>query len=716
MVTYFIVGALILEALTFSILGFNGLPEYFWYNISIIVIVAILIFIIPNFTAQYIVYTVVLALQAVLMYINYSLTKVYGGELISIEMIRLIDEAGAAMTSSFVYIAVMLEIVLVYALIVTAGAFLLKYARKDKNDKKQHFSIFCVIIILSAQLFGVGFSLKTRENINAMASLNDSAYIKTDEFFMNQSYLKSVSYKKFGTYGYFANMILNAMRNDSAEVKDATLNYFNSGKIYGSDGNSSKVFGIDEGNNVIVIMMESLEWFGFGDGKYDPTFNNLIYVDDQLEDKTFTPNITKLIYGEDYLTTPEDLTNDSLQAKNFFAKSKTNMSEGQGILGNYPVAQTLTELVRKGSDKRFGYSMPSVLRELGYNTTYVHSHKIEFYSRGKTHKHLGFDTVIGKESIKDDEGNRIYSDLTFDNWAAEGDFAENAIKYIVPKDRTKPFYTFYLNVSSHGAYTADDNEKDGDAIKYYNYIKYGEDDCEYNSKTDAWDLKNKDNPTPTLWYQNALENHPHQAEELVYYECGVKGLDDAIGVIIEELKAEGIYDETTLLLYSDHNAYYDELSHNVKGLDPNNNNTKELNIIPMFISSPGLKEYNSTHDEKFVINNRFSSSYDIIPTLFDLLGVKFNENLYLGHSLFRPADYVFTENGVTRDMVVYYSNTGGLYGDDIYTFNLEKFITSQNYSETTIHLFKAECSNLLTKINFLGYLTRYDLYRKLTNV
>ena len=191
---------------------------------------------------------------------------------------------------------------------------------------------------------------------------------------------------------------------------------------------------------------------------------------------------------------------------------------------------------------------------------------------------------------------------------------------------------------------------------------------------------------------------------------------NAVGVIVKKLKEEGIFEETTMLFYSDHNAYYDELSHNVKGLDPNNNNTKELNIIPMFIVSPGLQEYNSTHEQKFLVNDRFSSSYDIIPTMFDLLGVKFNENLYLGHSLFRPADYIFTENGVTKDMVVYYSNTGGLYGDGIYTFNLEKFITSQNYSNSTIQLFKAECSNLLRKLNFIGYLNRYDLYHKLTNV
>ncbi len=725
MILYFVVGALILEVLTFDVLGFGGMPEYFWYNLALIIFVAILVYIIPNYTAQFVVYSVILAVQAVLIYVNYSLTKVYGGELLSIEMIRLIKEAGAAMTSSFVYIAVILKLILVYALIFVGGLLLLKYCRMDKHTVKQHYSIFSVILILSVQLFSVGFSIQTRDKINSKTSFYDAEYALTDEFKMNSSYLKSSSYVKFGTYGYFANMIINSIRNDADEVEAATLDYFNKGKIYGEDGNASEVFGIDEGNNVIVFMMESVEWFGFGDGKYDPTFENLVYVDDQLNEKTFTPNITKLLYGEDYLTSYNQ-SNDALIAKNFFAKSKTNMSEGQGIIGNYPVSIGLTDIVRMGSKSTFGYSMPSVLSDMGYNTTYVHSHKLKFYSRNKTHKALGFDKVIGKDSLKDSHGNPIYEDLDFDNWAAEGDFAEHAIDYLVPTDRTKPFYTFYLNVTSHGAYTLEDNYKDGDALKYYDYIKFGDDDCYLDShgnwklkdKFDGWENKDYEGekPTYTKWYQNALTNHPEQAEELVYYECGIKGLDDAVGIIVDKLKEYNIMDKTTLLFYADHNAYYDDLSHNVKGLDPNNNHNQELNTIPMFIVSPGLQEFNALNDNKYLINDRFTTAYDVIPTLFELLGVKFNENLYLGHSLFRPADYIYNEGGVTKDMVVYYSNTGGLYGDGIYTFNLETFITSKDYSESTIELFSAECAKQLIKINFLGYLNRYDLYHKLTNV
>ena len=713
MVLYFVVGALILEAITFSVLDLGFMPEYFWYNFFLILVVAITVFIIPNYTAQYVVYTILLILQAVLAYINYSLSRVYG-DLLSIEMIRLIGEAGAAMTSSFVYMAVLIELVLVCAFVILMGGLLLKHCKKDKNNIKQHFSIFSLIIILSVQLFAVGFSIQIREKVNAMSSLSDVEYALTDEFLMNTSILKTSSYEKFGTYGYFANMIFNAVRNDGKTIENATLNYFNSGKTYGTDDNKSDVFGIDQGNNVIVIMMESLEWFGFGDGTYDPTFNNL--------SPEFIPNLYGIMFGEDYETdvNNSNLNNDAILAKNFFAKSKTNMSEGQGIIGNYPIAQPLTDIVKRDTNdvKALGYSMPNVLKDMGYNTAYVHSHDISFYSRGKTHSHLGFDKVIGKDSITDENGNHIYTgnDLKFDNWAAEGEFAKNAIDHIVPKDRTKPFYTFYLNVSSHGAYTAKDNVYDGDANRYYDYVKYGEDDCELNSYGN-WKLtKPASEATKTDWYQTVLDNHSSIAEDLVYYQCGVKGLDDAIGVIVNKLKEYGIYDETTMLFYSDHYAYYDSLSHIYKGLSTTNNNNKELNTIPMIISSPGIKQYNSTTENKYLVNTRFTSAYDVVPTLYDLLGVKFNENLYVGQSLFSPTDVVYTENGETKDMIVYYSNTGGLFGDGIYTFDLKTIVTEYNYGNETVELFKGQCTNLLTKINFITFLNRYNLYHKLTNV
>lgn len=714
-----------MEALTFLVLDLGVMPEYFWYNFFLILVVGVTIFIIPNYTAQYVVYTVLLVLQGALVYINYSLSRVYG-DLLSFEMVRLIREAGMAMTASFVYFAVILEIILVETLLLTIGALLLKHCKKDKNTIKQHFSVFTLILFISSQLMAVGFSVQTRVRVESHISFRDDAYVTSDSFLMNTSFLKSRNYQMFGTYGYYSNMLVHSLERQKQYIKDATLDYFNEGTIYGEDDNKSQVFGVDEGNNVIVIMMESVEWFGFGDGSYDATYDNLKYVDNTLKDKTLTPNITKLIYGEDYLTdlANENTNNDALVAKNFFAKSKTNMSEGHGIIGNYPIGQPLTSILSddSGNDKAMGYAMPNILSNIGYQTTYVHSHDISFYSRGKTHHKLGFDTVIGKDGVLDEFGNQIYKgdDLDFDNWDAEGNFAKNAIKYIVPDDLSKPFYTFYLNVSSHGAYTAKDNKHDGDAIKYYNYIKYGDDDCELDANGN-YQIKSGASLTPTLWYQNVLENYPEIAEDMVFYQCGIKGLDDAIGVILNKLEnttySDGtkLIDKTTLLLYSDHYAYYDKFTHKVKGLDESDNNNQELNTIPMIISSPGLKEYIATTEQTNItnVNTRFSSAFDVIPTLFDLLGVKFNERLYLGRSLFRPADYVYEEDGQTKDMVVYFSNTGGLFGDGIYTFDMINFTYKQGYKDTAVELFKAEASNLLVKLNYLLILNEYRLYPQL---
>ena len=69
-----------------------------------------------------------------------------------------------------------------------------------------------------------------------------------------------------------------------------------------------------------------------------------------------------------------------------------------------------------------------------------------------------------------------------------------------------------------------------------------------------------------------------------------------------------------------------------------------------------------------------------------------------------------------KDMVAYYSNTGGLFGDGIYTFDMNRIVTSKNYTEEMLDMFNAECYKILTKINFLSFLNRYDLYHKITNV
>lgn len=721
---YFIVSALILEAVTFYLLDLGGMPDYFFYNLAIMIFIGILIYAIPNYTAQFVLYCIVLGIQVILIYTNYSLITIYG-DLFTFDMLNLIGEATNAVTTNFIYLSIILSLITLYAIIVILGSLILHYIKKNKIDAKQHYSALMVILLVVIQVFSLSIISYDRHTVNATSTIGSANYYTSDAFLMNSTLLKKSSYAKFGTYGYMTNLILSLMTGKDQTIANATINYFNGGNIYDGtyvDGSgetvSNGVFGIDEGNNVVVIMMESLEWFAFCDGNYDSEIKNL--------SSELTPNIYSLIYDGGLINT------------NFFAKSKTNISESYAITGMYPIGESLTNLVGGNYDESrntLGYSIPKILSESGYTTSYVHSNEISFYSRSETHGNLGFDNVIGKDNLTDENGDKIYTgdDLKWNNWAEEAEFVNYAMRYIVPETYEKqPFYSFYLNVSSHGAYTAGDNENDKDALKYYDYVMYGEDDCVLND--DGYyvlddESKRNDANYYTEWYTNILNNYlesdPELVSELVYYECGAVGLDRAIGAIVEKLKntyystGENLYDNTTIVLFSDHYSYYDNLSNRFKrGINESGLEDIEVNTIPLIISSPGLRD--SYGENTYVVNDRFSSAYDIIPTLFDLLGIKFNENLYVGHSLFRPADYVYYDGTEMRDMVVYYSHTGGIFSKDIYSYDLSEFsyvqddISEENKTLLT-ETFRTEAYNVLQKMNYLNFLNKYSLYNQLTN-
>ena len=144
----------------------------------------------------------------------------------------------------------------------------------------------------------------------------------------------------------------------------------------------------------------------------------------------------------------------------------------------------------------------------------------------------------------------------------------------------------------------------------------------------------------------------------------------------------------------------------------------ELNKIPMIISSPGLRNLNESNKSNqdallYTWNDRFCSAYDIIPTLFDLLGISFNENMYIGHSLFREndPDLIYEVDGGYRDMIVYYSNTGGVYSENIYSINIRDYkFEGIEESDELIEMFDRETTNIVTKICYINLISVYCLY------
>lgn len=93
------------------------------------------------------------------------------------------------------------------------------------------------------------------------------------------------------------------------------------------------------------------------------------------------------------------------------------------------------------------------------------------------------------------------------------------------------------------------------------------------------------------------------------YDCGVHYADQQLGLVLEELKAQGIYEDTAIILTSDHGENLGEL-----GIYGEHGTADDITCrIPLIIKWPGgLKSH---------VAEAFHYSLDLLPTLADLLGV-----------------------------------------------------------------------------------------------
>lgn len=677
--TYYIVVAILLEIAMFLRLDLGFFPKYWLYDLSIILMIAGVIFIIPNHVIQAVVTAIMLCAQTVIFYVNFSLYSLYG-DVFSFDMINLFKETVKAMSKDFSFIWFMIALIIAYIVIVIGIVIIAIKRRRYPISFRKNFSLVIVMMLLIIQGLSVSTIVAQRNEVHSTGDIVQVDRI-SDSFLMDTSMLKIASLKTFGFFGYYTNNLLNTLTvHNSNVLLESSIQYFNNAEIH--DQSSGEMFGVDSGNNVIMVMMESLEWFAFSDGSYNST--------------TLSPELTPNIYS---------LAKDGVIADNFFAKSKTNISEGIGFIGSYPVGKYMEQVTRNTNPNQYGFTLPNILKDNGYIANYFHTNESTYYDRHKTHTKLGFDGVY----CWDYEEFGYDDDFDWGEWIKEEDFVWSALDYMIPQssnanlygEDAQNFFTFYTTVSSHGSY--DTNSKCADQVQYRNYVKYGE--------TEHLPAEQRE---LTQWYSNVLKAYSHKGDtfikRLVNYQATVVGLDRAIGVLIQRLKEYGIYDNTTIVLYSDHNAYYHTLSNGIKGFADIEYMDIELNTIPLIIKT-GAREKLTESQDGFVKVNRFSSAYDLLPTVLDLLGIKFNKRLYIGNSIFAPIDTVVTTENGEEELIVYYSLTGGLISERMYTFNMIDF----NYGEfVTVEYFKAfqeQAYLTLKKLNYIYTLYVYNTYQ-----
>jgi len=607
---YFIVFAICLEMVNFICLGLGVLPTHFGIEFAIILIIAGLIFILPTEWLKITVTTIFLALQGVMNIINSCVYK----NLFNITTIDMLfargGETGAVFELDFINwgcLCASLGILIVYILAVVFGS---KHMPRMKSRFK--FSSICFMIAIAMVVECTG--LVTFKFLDkAYAEDNQSTYVyENGEYLYGSTDLKFANMKKYGFYAYYLKSIekfVDYQEELSSSEEKAMKEFVDEGKDFSYAGSSylgEEVSGVMQGDNLIMIMMESMEWFGI--------------------DQFNTPNLYDLIF------------NDSMYFTEYYSRNATNFSEDISILGNVPNEYAFSNILNKvGVDTP--ESLPNYFKNAGYESVnFFHDYLGEFYDRYTLNTAIGFDKVYGlAESPMEDKSAK------FGDFVDDGDYVESLIEEFMPTD--KSFFSFFTTVSTHGPYTHS-NER---FAKYYrtfdsNYKRF----CSFVKE-------NK------LGY-NLPDVGTKEYQILREYKSKAMALDNAIGIIVDYLNSHvdkngnKLADTTTLVLFADHNAYYQNLSYTIKNVGKYADE-KTAYRVPFSISSSKLKKGQ---------NSVFCNTYDIFPTLCDLFGFSFNRNLAHGYSIFSDdiknsmflssLSAIFDENVYSLDMIDFFKN------------------------------------------------------------
>ena len=490
------------------------------------------------------------------------------------------------------------------------------------------------------------------------------------------------AYSAYGMIGNLLGELGNAVFQDRTPIDGDIIDEF----IYKNVSTPTKYFGVSEGKNVLTVLCESLEWYTFlrGDSEYSGNLqgeyaNALDIPQDVL--KLLYPNLTEYY-------------NESVVMTNFHSREKTDISETISIMGSYPTGAYVNY---EFAGNTLPYTLPNILKLEMNGDIYLrsfHNGFKTFYNRHEAHPMLGFEGLTDMYDMEE-MSNKLEAaggEEIFYNYMDEGErnldseMVETAKDLMFPTDGR--FYSYITTITMHGMYYDRAN------LRGENNLNIAE----------RLSILEQYKPTDEL-----MENF-ESAESLYYYMTTGLELDHMLGCIKRELKDRGLWDNTVIVLFGDHNAYYQEMSNYVKDIpdyDAENKFT-DLYNVPLMIRDGDLTAQ-MTEEERIV--EKFTCTADIVPTLLDMLGIYYYTNMYYGHSVFAEEQsvlYTRAYDNFIGDGILRRSVKGELYMYDGLTETGERVAD-------TVADFEKEATELVQRIKYCDYIFKQDHFGNKTN-
>lgn len=340
---------------------------------------------------------------------------------------------------------------------------------------------------------------------------------------------------------------------------------------------------VTESNFLDEVFSENND--NFHQNKYTGIFKdkNVIFlqlegIDDWLLTKDLMPNAYSLLNNSFVFTNHYSYYNGGGSTFN----SEFMVNVGYMTPFTYPMnAYTLNK-------NDFPYSMANLMKKENYSIKAFHMNSKEYYSRGINYFNWGYDNYFGLKDLGVYEKNAFHLDRelvlneTFNNEMFNGN--SKFVDYVITYSTHMPFtsaYSVCRQLLNH-------------------------------------DYEEEMNTMESDEYNQFIENLNLTEEDCIKRQA--KETDYMIGLLMNNLKEKGLYDNTVIVAYADHYLYTvndrEILKRNGKDLESN-----LINHTPFFIWSSNTKKQEI---------NKLTSQINILPTVLNLLGINYNDKWYIG--------------------------------------------------------------------------------------
>ncbi|MDQ0192296.1 LTA synthase family protein [Paenibacillus wynnii] len=288
----------------------------------------------------------------------------------------------------------------------------------------------------------------------------------------------------------------------------------------------------------------------------------------KLDGQEVTPNLNHLM-------------EDSLYFPNFYQMvGQGNTSDAEFVVNTSFYIPPRGAATMAYVDKELP-SLPRLLKENGYQTATFHTNDVEFWNRGELYSSLGWDHYYDHKFFGDE-------DVFFFGASDDVLYHKTSDKLKEMSTQGQPFYAQVISMSAHHPFTI-----------------------------------------PEEKYRMKLPER-YEGTFVGDYIRSQNYADEAFGQFVEELKANGIWDNSVIMIYGDHMGLpIYSLDHDDKELMSEiygyEYSYAHMTNIPLLIHGGG-----NTGPQ---ILEQVGGEIDILPTAAGLLGVSLENYLHFGQNL-----------------------------------------------------------------------------------